>query len=132
MRAIKISKTQLQKMKDSILLSDFIRHTCPDLPDDDRRNKRCLCPFHKEKSPSLVVNDSLNKFYCFGCGASGDHLNFIFYQHFHERWVWDERFDMYDVHKDDRKNKPKIFMDCVRKLSQITGVPIIAKHKEQL
>lgn len=119
-------------MKDSVKLSDFIRHTCPDLPHgDDRRNKRCLCPFHNEKTPSLVVNDSLNKFYCFGCGASGDHVDFIFYQHFYDRWVWGERFDMYDVHRSDRKNKPKqkIFMDCVRILSQITGIPIKPKSE---
>lgn len=36
-----------------------------------------LCPFHSEKTPSFTVNESLQRFRCFGCGASGDVLDFI-------------------------------------------------------
>ena len=28
-----------------------------------------LCPLHNEKTPSFTVNDSMGRFYCFGCGA---------------------------------------------------------------
>lgn len=31
-----------------------------------------LCPFHKEKSPSLRINAKNNYFKCFGCGKGGD------------------------------------------------------------
>ena len=41
------------------------------------RNKTCLCPFHSEKSPSLVVYEDTQSFYCFGCGAGGDVITFI-------------------------------------------------------
>jgi DNA primase len=36
-----------------------------------------LCPFHNEKSPSFTINDEKEFYYCFGCGARGDHVNFI-------------------------------------------------------
>ncbi len=32
----------------------------------------CCCLFHEEKTPSLKINEDLNSFYCFGCGAKGD------------------------------------------------------------
>lgn len=36
-----------------------------------------LCPFHGEKTPSFYVNGEKGSFYCFGCGAKGDALDFI-------------------------------------------------------
>ena len=36
-----------------------------------------LCPFHNEKTPSFVVSESKQFFYCFGCGASGDVISFL-------------------------------------------------------
>ncbi len=35
-----------------------------------------LCPFHREKTPSFWVNDEKGVFYCFGCGAHGDVIDF--------------------------------------------------------
>ncbi len=35
-----------------------------------------LCPFHNEKTGSFVVYTQTNSFYCFGCGAGGDVINF--------------------------------------------------------
>jgi putative DNA primase/helicase len=40
---------------------------------------RALCPFHKENTPSFTVTQNSEKkvYYCFGCGAGGDALNFV-------------------------------------------------------
>ena len=36
-----------------------------------------LCPFHQEKTPSFNVHPEKQFFYCFGCGAGGDVINFV-------------------------------------------------------
>ncbi len=36
-----------------------------------------LCPFHNEKTPSFIVNQSKGIFKCFGCGKGGNVVNFI-------------------------------------------------------
>lgn len=41
------------------------------------RNLKALCPFHSEKTPSLVVYHDTQSYYCFGCGAGGDVINFV-------------------------------------------------------
>jgi len=42
----------------------------------DRHNKTCY-PFHQEKTPSFTVYPKTNTFHCFGCGVSGDTIEFI-------------------------------------------------------
>src|ERR1700686_4760111 len=36
-----------------------------------------LCPFHQEKTPSFNVNQARQFYKCFGCGVSGDVLQFV-------------------------------------------------------
>ena len=43
-------------------------------------NVKGLCPFHSEKTPSFVVYKDTQSYYCFGCGAGGDVINFIMRQ----------------------------------------------------
>ena len=44
-----------------------------------RRGKNLvgLCPFHNEKTPSFTVYPETQSYYCFGCGAGGECVNFI-------------------------------------------------------
>ncbi|WP_336294260.1 DNA primase [Bartonella sp. CB169] len=37
----------------------------------------CCCPFHGEKTPSFHCDDHKGRYYCFGCGASGDIFTFL-------------------------------------------------------
>ena len=39
-------------------------------------NHKGVCPFHNEKTPSFVVSEQKQIFTCFGCGATGDVIEF--------------------------------------------------------
>jgi DNA primase len=36
-----------------------------------------ICPFHREKTPSLSISDSKGVYYCFGCQARGNAISFL-------------------------------------------------------
>ena len=38
------------------------------------RGGMACCPFHDDKNPSMKLNEEY--FYCFGCGATGDVIDF--------------------------------------------------------
>lgn len=40
-------------------------------------NYKGRCPFHNEKTPSFVVSETKQIYTCFGCGATGDVINFV-------------------------------------------------------
>jgi hypothetical protein len=43
--------------------------------DPGMRNRKICCPFHDEKTPSLHIYP--DHYYCFGCGAYGDHIDWL-------------------------------------------------------
>jgi DNA primase len=40
------------------------------------RWKAC-CPFHKEKTPSFIIDNQRQRYRCFGCGKGGDIFSFM-------------------------------------------------------
>ncbi|MGP1959698.1 MAG: DNA primase [Arsenophonus sp. NC-TX2-MAG3] len=40
-------------------------------------NHLACCPFHNERTPSFTVNANKQFYYCFGCGANGNAIDFI-------------------------------------------------------
>jgi len=42
------------------------------------RGNKAICPFHKDSNPSLNLDDSRGLFYCFGCGAGGNIIDFVY------------------------------------------------------
>src|SRR6266487_3486888 len=67
-------------------------------------NFKALCPFHQEKTPSLIVSASRQTFHCFGCGVGGSVFRFVMdYEHVD-------------------------FPSAVRKLAARSGITIVEKR----
>lgn len=69
----KVSESTLQRAKSDIVgtISKYV-----ELKKNGSEFKAC-CPFHKEKTPSFSVVPDEQFYYCFGCGASGDAIDFV-------------------------------------------------------
>jgi putative DNA primase/helicase len=69
---------RIEELKSRISLADLIGQRIT-LKKSGKEFK-ALCPFHKENSPSFsVFTDATGaeRFYCHGCGESGDHLDWL-------------------------------------------------------
>ena len=62
-------------LKERVDIVDIINQYVP-LRHSGNNYKAC-CPFHKEKTPSFMVNPQTQSFKCFGCGKGGDVYTFI-------------------------------------------------------
>ncbi len=69
------------------------------------RNYKALCPFHNEKTPSFHVSPELNRFHCFGCGASGDVFEFLM------------------------RIEGISFREAFRRLAEMAGIPLQAEQE---
>lgn len=65
----------IEKIK-NLNLSDVVASHGVDIKQNGVEFSGC-CPFHKEKTPSFTVNDHKGFYYCFGCGANGDAIDFV-------------------------------------------------------
>lgn len=65
----------INKLKENVNIVDIIGQYVP-LTRSGGNYKAC-CPFHKENTPSFMVNDDKQFFKCFGCSKSGDVISFI-------------------------------------------------------
>ncbi|WP_034621420.1 DNA primase [Desulfovermiculus halophilus] len=70
----KVHPEQIQAIKDRIDFLDLIQRYVTLRRAGDRWMG--VCPFHQESKPSMSVNPERGFFYCFGCHASGDVIDF--------------------------------------------------------
>jgi putative DNA primase/helicase len=72
-----MARHDIQQLKQRLPLVDLIGDVVQ-LKKHGKEHKG-LCPFHKEKTPSFAVFDggSRESYYCAGCGAGGDHIQFL-------------------------------------------------------
>jgi DNA primase len=73
-----IEKEKIEELKKSIDLVALVKSRGIQLKKNGKGYKG-LCPFHKDKAPSLSVNPDTNLWRCFGCDAGGDVISFIEY-----------------------------------------------------
>ncbi len=70
------SSPEIQEIKDKIDIADFIGEYLHLIPAGTGIFK-ASCPFHNEKTPSMIVSPARQSFHCFGCGAGGDVFEFL-------------------------------------------------------
>lgn len=63
------------EIKQKLDIVDFIREYIP--VKAVGANFQALCPFHGEKTPSLVISPEKQIWHCFGCGKGGDAFSFL-------------------------------------------------------
>ena len=70
-----IDPASIQKVKDTAAIADIVGLSVK--LKKDGGGFVGLCPFHNEKTPSFKVSPGKNIFKCFGCGATGDAIEFV-------------------------------------------------------
>lgn len=65
----------IEKIKESLSISDIISSYIK--IDPVGANFKAKCPFHNEKTASFFISPVRGTYYCFGCGAKGDMINFV-------------------------------------------------------
>jgi DNA primase len=68
-------RTQIEEIKQRINIEDVVKEYVKLKPVGT--NLFGLCPFHNEDTPSFSVNSEMGIFKCFGCGESGDVIEFL-------------------------------------------------------
>lgn len=70
-----IPKETIDKIQDEVRIEEVIG----DFVALKKRGANLLgnCPFHNEKTPSFTVSPAKGIYKCFGCGASGNSINFV-------------------------------------------------------
>lgn len=69
------SNATIENLKNQVNIVDVVGRSVP-LKRAGSNYKGC-CPFHNEKTPSFVVSEQKQIFTCFGCGASGDVIEYV-------------------------------------------------------
>lgn len=63
-----------EQIKSRLTIADVISKYSPS---SEIKKDLMHCPFHTEKTASFKIYQNNNSFYCFGCGAGGDQINFV-------------------------------------------------------
>ncbi|KFF70599.1 DNA primase [Pectobacterium brasiliense] len=72
----RIPESELQHLKAAVSLVEVVRGQGRKVV---KRGKDVvvLCPFHQEKTPSMVISPDNNLYHCFGCDAGGSVLDWV-------------------------------------------------------
>jgi len=72
----RIPNDQLERIKSEVSLLDLIRRQGYEVSKQGK-DYALLCPFHDDKTPSMMISQTKNVYHCFGCGASGTVVDWV-------------------------------------------------------
>lgn len=109
----------IQLVKSRLNIADVVRRYVDLKPVSGRWMG--VCPFHQETKPSMSVNEQEGFFYCFGCQASGDVIDFfqringLEFREALEQLAAEAGVDLQntkpDPHADERRKAKRLFLD---------------------
>lgn len=70
----------LEELK-KVSVKSYLENSGAKLFPSSSGRKVCCCIKHNEKSPSMVIYEATNSFYCFGCGIGGGIIDLIMNMH---------------------------------------------------
>lgn len=74
-----IKEKYIDLVKSRVDICQLVVDVCPGtvLKKAGRYRKKCKCVFHKEDTPSMLLDSTTNLYYCFGCEKGGDVITFV-------------------------------------------------------
>ncbi|HMD61962.1 MAG TPA: CHC2 zinc finger domain-containing protein [Opitutaceae bacterium] len=73
----RIPDAELERIKREIDLAALVRAKGIELKPHGSGHLAGKCPFHDDRTPSLIVTPAKNLFHCMGCGAGGSVIDFM-------------------------------------------------------
>jgi len=70
-----IDDSSIENLKQRLDIVDVVGHYME--LKKNGANWKCVCPFHDDSNPSLVISPSKQIYHCFSCGAGGDSIKFV-------------------------------------------------------
>ena len=72
----RIPQSEIERIKSNVSLLDWAKGQGYELKKQGK-NYAVLCPFHDEKTPSMMISPSKNVFHCLGCGEKGSVIDWV-------------------------------------------------------
>lgn len=75
-KAKTIEIIDIEELK-TLSVKDYLENNGVKLINSSAKRKMCCCVKHSEKTPSMVIYENNNSFYCFGCGIGGTIIDLV-------------------------------------------------------
>jgi DNA primase len=91
---------------------------------------KCVCPFHDDTNPSMVIFKDTHYYKCYACGVRGDVYDYLWHQ---KKMGYNRAVEYLNInHRKEKviKRKPTLIEQIV--LEEKEGVDVISKYGEKL
>ncbi|MDE5602413.1 MAG: DNA primase [Helicobacter sp.] len=117
-----ITQESIENLKNQLDIVEVISHYI-EVKKVGATYKAC-CPFHQEKTPSFVINANKGYYHCFGCGVSGDSIQFVMeYEKLSYRETLEKLAQIYNISlvytQDYKKKEDSKILDFMNEYYQL-------------